>query len=120
MYRHAANADIRAFCQPRRTAPYTRKIGLSMTVALTHPVRWLVVVVVADGSHSGHDHGHVYGHDLLRLSRGSGCILASRGHLRRACGVTQPCETTHMRVHPVRFGFPSASHLDDNVPRLLA
>jgi hypothetical protein len=30
-------------------------------------------VAVADGDHSGHGHGHVDGHDPLRLSRDYGC-----------------------------------------------
>jgi hypothetical protein len=48
-----------------------------MIVPRTQPERWLVVVDVAlvvgvavtDGENSGHGHDHVYGHNLLRLSR---------------------------------------------------
>ena len=40
-----------------------------------------VVVAVAGVTTVGHDHGHVYGHDLSRLSRVCGLLLA---------GVDQP------------------------------
>jgi hypothetical protein len=53
-----------------------------MIKSRTHSERWVVVadvvlvVAVADGDHSGHDHGHVYDHDPLRLSRDLGAACA--------------------------------------------
>lgn len=32
----------------------------------------VVALVVAEEDHSGHDHGHVYGHDLQRMLRDYG------------------------------------------------